>query len=550
MAGKSQVARRLAMMLTLLLLPPLLTRPLVGSAQMLSWEPPLTASEMAAGPIKEPLLPPPPLQPTVQHVQRQASSMCASRPWLPDGQELGAFAMPESYVELSTVSAETLVKCRLVTANKHALLHPAANPVALVNPLWLMTPSRFDLLAKYVYARDRRLGRRSKWGLRLYLSHIGVWNGFEEHDPPQPRKSGPVAFLLAFDRLIDGQRTSSQSGAAIASTLVPLALDNSAVSSPASDMHGASRQPFGNAQRTVSGGAGVRGGVAIVDGAHRLAAAAVFGVPLLTVRVGGPPAADYGAEFFRQRGMPRSYLDAMALTWAQLHRHAARVVLLWPTLSRSPSALNTSLQELRARGQLVYVRRLDGADSPWGGSISDGRADAHPEGSGGASSDGALLLLRTLYGSEEWLGSSADGFAGARAKAARCFGKQPGGALHVIVYAAHAQKQLPPLHQQQNRDSSSSASVRRAAEAEGGVSWATRQAKEAVRRLPAVLQTGGGTGQDAVHASDTARETESLLALLLTEPGRQLLRNLREPVLASDHRAWLVNDRQLALPPL
>jgi hypothetical protein len=32
--------------------------------------------------------------------------------------------------------------------NKHALLAEAGNPVAAVNPAWLLTAGRFDLLAK------------------------------------------------------------------------------------------------------------------------------------------------------------------------------------------------------------------------------------------------------------------------------------------------------------------------------------------------------------------------------------------------------------------
>ena len=59
----------------------------------------------------------------------------------------------------------------------HAQRRSRDNPMALVNPIWLMTTSRFDLVATYIYARDCMFGRHPKWGLRLYVAHIKAFNG-------------------------------------------------------------------------------------------------------------------------------------------------------------------------------------------------------------------------------------------------------------------------------------------------------------------------------------------------------------------------------------
>ena len=159
----------------------------------LSWDPPLAADGVGAQlqhpsplPPPPPPLPPPPPQPAAAAAAGAAAAGCDARPWLAGVS--GFDGSPRSFAALGSVSRGHVASCGMLTANKHPHLQESS-PVALINPLWLMTASRFDLVAKYIYLRDRSLGRHSKWGLRLYAAHIAAFNGFQESDPPQPPKT-------------------------------------------------------------------------------------------------------------------------------------------------------------------------------------------------------------------------------------------------------------------------------------------------------------------------------------------------------------------------
>ena len=466
--------RRLAMVIAAIDLP--------VAAEKLTWEPPAAAAAgMAAKGRAAPPPPPPQRQPRAEP-PAAASGCDGQRPWLA---EAGQFdPVPQAYSQLGAVSRAEVVGCARLTQNKHALLDAASNPVALINPVWLMTPSRFDLVAKFIYARNRVLGRRSKWGLRLYAAHIAAFNGFQESDPPQAPKTSLLDFLLAFDRLLDGHRHSPTSWAANSTTFVPVAPTPS----------GAGGAGFGDATRGV---AGVGGGVAITDGAHRLAASAVFGRPVLTVRIGGV-SARYDAAFFRSRGLATPYLDNIATEWLRLHANAARVFLFWPSATSRPGAVAAALAVLAKHGEVVYERPLGGL---WEGQGQ--RAEG-----GVPNTDGVLALLTTIYKGEDWLG--APSYGGALGKASRCFSTATGrpSPVHVAVFAPNAVAATEGAEEQT---------------VEGGVNWVVRQAKQEIRALP-LLE---GLRNDAVHSTDDAGESLAVAELLLSAPGRQLLNHMR-----------------------
>lgn len=476
-----------------------------GQITTLSWDPPdLAPSDPPAATAADPQPDhrhhhPPPTLPPAQPVQ---ASSCDARPWL-DGTPVPG-TRPSSYLTLGGVTREHIVQCRMLTLNKHAQLRPRNNPVALVNPIWLLTASRFDLVAKYIYARDRMFTRHSKWGLRLYAAHIQAFNGFREADPPQPPKSSLLDFLLAFDDILNAHRTSPRQWAENSTTFIPVAptaFDN---------QHGAAHNEFGDSTRAV---AGIHGGISIVDGAHRLAAAAVFNRPVLAVRIGAESvvttanvpvedpsatanAARYDASFFRSRRMSTSYLDHMAAEWLKLHGDAARVFLLWPSATSRPGAVDSALEIMRQHGEVVYERALGGLWDAGGGSEK------------GPNGDGILALLTTIYGNEPWLGPPT--YSGAAAKAQRCFTTASGqpSALHIVIFAPNAPVVDASVADQTVVDS---------------VDWVVRQVKLGIRGLPALQ----GLGNDACHSTDTAEESAAVVGLLLHGPGRQLLNHLQ-----------------------
>ena len=71
--------------------------------------------------------------------------------------------------------------------------------------LELLTPERFDLLAKYIYIKHCEANIKSNFAEKLYLKHIEVFNGFYEADGSN--KIGGEAFLESFKTLIKSVKT-------------------------------------------------------------------------------------------------------------------------------------------------------------------------------------------------------------------------------------------------------------------------------------------------------------------------------------------------------
>lgn len=53
------------------------------------------------------------------------------------------------------------------------------------DPLQLLSPYRFDVAAKVLYARHKEKGVDSSWGKFVYEHHLDVWGGFTEKFPPK-----------------------------------------------------------------------------------------------------------------------------------------------------------------------------------------------------------------------------------------------------------------------------------------------------------------------------------------------------------------------------
>eukprot|EP01051_Picozoa_sp_SAG22_P015091 SAG22_NODE_1924_length_3307_cov_1.297693_3_plen_545_part_00 len=437
--------------------------------------------------------------PAAEEAPAAGTSGCEAAPWL-RGVDLSlrlpvaAPGSSDSYKLIGTATKQELVGggCARVTANKHGLLRPgpAGNQVAVVNPFWLFTPGRFDLLAKYRYAVDRVTGRRSKWGLRLYSAHLAAFNGFQEHDPPQPPKRNLVDFLLAYDRVLDAFRGQNPAGLN-ASTLIPVGSTTGGAEAAGGG---------GGVLGPAGGGGGVAMDAAITDGAHRLSAAAAFRRPAQVVAVGGG-AGSYNAEFFAQRGLAPVYMDAMAVDWLRCRPAAGRVFLIWPAATARPGGLAAALSTLRQHGEVVYARAV--------ALLQPAAAHAGDGGTGRQlrASDGAELLIRTIYAGEDWLPG------GGTAKADRCFdtagSADAGGAaaamLHVVVFAPRVPS---------TADSSGVAAA---------VNAASRAVKLEVRALPELA----ALSHDAVHSTDSPEESLAVAELLLTSPGRHLVSKMR-----------------------
>ena len=77
-----------------------------------------------------------------------------------------------------------------------------------------MTPDRFDIVAKYIYAKYREKKFDSDWGERLYSEHLRVWNKFQEKFPRDDirhkvefQKEGLQEYKKSFHEILDSVKS-------------------------------------------------------------------------------------------------------------------------------------------------------------------------------------------------------------------------------------------------------------------------------------------------------------------------------------------------------
>lgn len=215
----------------------------------------------------------------------------------------------------------------------------------------------------------------------------------------------------------------------------------------------------------------------IVDGAHRLAVALFLNanVPILRTTI-KPQRFDY--LFFERRGLRRPFLDAMAFQYLKL-KADVHAVLIWPSAQGREKELTDIFSSY---GKIVY------------------RKDVFLNGMG------PVQLVRNVYRSETWVGSSKDGYAGARFKAGQCFNGT--GPLRVVLLES-------------NKD--------------------MVEMKEEIRHLFKM-------GKHSVHINDTKREAEELCGALLNDNSIQWLNSsiLREfrwfSRLFLHYKTWIIEN--------
>lgn len=152
-----------------------------------------------------------------------------------------------------------------------------ATMASRVNPQVLVNPLRFDLMAKLLYARYRKLAIESDFARRLYDEHLRAFNSHKERDGSG--KEGLQAFLDSFHHTLDSIETR---GFDPETSFVPVGHDN-----------------------------------VLIEGAHRVAAALLFDQPVSTLVFDWEPKA-YDYCFFQKRGLAGKWLDAMAFEYCRL----------------------------------------------------------------------------------------------------------------------------------------------------------------------------------------------------------------------------------------
>ena len=234
---------------------------------------------------------------------------------------------------------------------------------------------RFDLIFKFLFAQADGKG----FARTAYEESICRFNGFEEWNAQgECEKRGFDEFVTKFEQLIVSMR---KDGFDAARGSVPVAADGT-----------------------------------LVNGAHRLSAAALLGldVPVETV---GETADAYDWEFFAKRGMDNRIMDAGALAYVRLNPDA-HIVNLFPAADPSRDG---EVRAILEKYGFVYYRK----DVP-------------------LTFDGCVNLKKISYGEfwekEQWIGTAKDKFRGAQSHARQSL--HGNGGLRVFVFVCDAAEKV------------------------------------------------------------------------------------------------------------
>lgn len=178
----------------------------------------------------------------------------------------------------------------------------------------VLSSRRLDVVAKYLFARDRELGQESCWAEEFYKEHIDILNGFKERDG-----SGKSCFEDFRDSFVETLESVKEHGFLADESLLPL------------DCHGS-----------------------IIDGAHRLAACIAYDQNVSVVKF-PVESKSYDAEALVNMGFPDSMIERLVLEYARLSKKI-KVCVLFPVADSFSKAIETSITDI---GILVFKKRLN-----------------------------------------------------------------------------------------------------------------------------------------------------------------------------------------------
>ncbi len=269
----------------------------------------------------------------------------------------------------------------------------------VLEPIALITPMRFDVMAKYIYARYHDLGVQCNWALRLYSEHLQVWNNQRESCPPDifhyycakeyVSKNGIESYTQTFQRVL---ASIKERGIDSEMSVVPIGNDKS-----------------------------------LIDGAHRVAAALLYGKPVVCELFPNRGGYEATANMFRNKrdfvrtGLSEKYLDDMALAYCILKPNTYILTVFPAAVGRQAEVENI----LRSYGKIVYKKEI------------------HIN-----SSVGSVNFMRCLYDGEPFIGNFENNFHGARLKAPCCYPANRQGPTRIFLFECNNPNQIRPCKNQ------------------------------------------------------------------------------------------------------
>lgn len=182
----------------------------------------------------------------------------------------------------------------------------------------LVTPYRFDLVLKYLYAKAIVKGYDTTFFKDMYKKHLELWNGFREYD--NPNKCTFEAFDDEFKKIID---SIGKEGFNSEISKIPV-LD----------------EDF------------------MVNGAHRVAAALALGKDVETRPANMPNDGQKNCSWddhFQVIGLPQRYANQVAIEYAKLKSNTY-VVTLFPS---AKGDYKSAIDVINRYGRLIYYRKID-----------------------------------------------------------------------------------------------------------------------------------------------------------------------------------------------
>lgn len=226
------------------------------------------------------------------------------------------------------------------------------------NPLDLLSTKRFDVMFKYMYAKSRKLGYKTKFFRDAYKHHLQIWNNFKEYNNPD--KNTYEAFVSMFHDILD---SIEKDGFQESISSVPV-------------LNGS-----------------------ILNGAHRLAACMVYNKPIVCHdgvdgRDGAYDCSWHSWSRSVEFGKPdQDFCDRAALEYVSLEKNTY-MVILFPSASQK-NLVQQTRQMISNNGELFYEKAIQ------------------------LNKNGAINLMRELYWREVW--AESNGRSGYNEKAALCF---------------------------------------------------------------------------------------------------------------------------------
>ena len=208
----------------------------------------------------------------------------------------------------------------------------------------LITHKRFDIAAKFLYAKNKINGISLKWAEDVYDEHIRVFNGYEERDGSG--KKGKEGFRNSFNETID---SITATGFNSSVSVIPITKDGHAI-----------------------------------DGSHRIAACAALNKEITALKF-EHPGWRYDAEYFLRKGLSRTSADACIHACCKL-KNSLRLALIFPAAAGRDTEVENILKRhgkiwykkhvsLRGKGPTFFMAQVYSGEN-WLGTWENGYSGA------------------------------------------------------------------------------------------------------------------------------------------------------------------------------